>query len=51
MGAYPRVSVEYRYPIRIRYGYVSVLEYPGFIGKKSIKVPDTCVVESTLDAN
>ena len=32
MGAYPRVSVEYRYLIRIQYGYVSVLEYQCFIG-------------------
>jgi hypothetical protein len=31
VDTYPQVSVEYRYPIHIRYGYVSVLEYPGFI--------------------
>jgi len=32
MGTYPRVFVEYRYSIRVRYDYVSVLEYSRFIG-------------------
>jgi len=31
VDTYMRVSVKYRYSIRIRYGYVSILEYPGFI--------------------
>jgi hypothetical protein len=33
VDTYPRVFVEYRYLIRIQYGYVSVLEYPGFIAQ------------------
>ena len=36
MGTYPRVSAEYRYPIHIRYGHVSILEYPSFIGSYTL---------------